>query len=83
MKKFLLLFILFGCNNPNKEFTILHYKYVNTFTESTLYDDKPTTTNYQCVFVGINGVSYEVDTLTFPKFKDGDTIYIDDLIKNK
>jgi hypothetical protein len=39
------------------------------------------TTNYQCVFVGTDGVSYEVDTLQFPKYKAGDTIYIKELLK--
>ena len=81
MKKLLTSLLLLSCNGSNKEFTILHYKYINTFTESKLYDSVPFSINYQCVFVGTDGVSYEVDTLQFPKYKEGDTIYIKDLIK--
>jgi hypothetical protein len=81
MKKLIIALFFMSCNTNKGEFTILHYKYVNTFTQSTLYDDSPMTTNYQCVFVGTDGVSYEVDTLQFPKFKEGDTLYIKDLLK--
>ena len=80
MKKLLIALFFLSCNSKG-EFTTLDYKYVNTFTESSLYDDSPNTTNYQCVFVGTDGVSYEVDTLQFPKYKTGDTIYIKELLK--
>lgn len=82
MKKLIFIFLLFSCSNK-KEFTTLHYKYLNTFTESNLYDSTPYAINYQCVFVGIDGVSYEVDTLQFFRYKEGDTLYIDSLIKIK
>jgi hypothetical protein len=81
MKKLLIGLLFFSCNTNKSEFTTLHYKYINTFTISSLYDDSPNITNYQCVFVGTDGVSYEVDTLQFPKYKEGDTIYINELLK--
>ncbi len=81
MKKLLIGLLFLSCNANKGEFTTLHYKYINTFTISSLYDDTPNTTNYQCVFVGTDGVSYEVDTLQFPKYKEGDTIYIKELLK--
>ena len=83
MKKLIIALLFMSCNANKGEFTTLHYKYINTFTISSLYDSTPSTTNYQCVFVGTDGVSYEVDTLQFPKFKEGDTLYIKDLLKMK
>ena len=81
MKKLIIALLFISCNANKGEFTTLHYKYINTFTISSLYDSTPSTTNYQCVFVGTDGVSYEVDTLQFPKFNEGDTLYIKDLLK--
>lgn len=83
MKKLIIALLFMSCNANKGEFTTLHYKYINTFTISSLYDSTPSTTNYQCVFVGTDGASYEVDTLQFPKFKEGDTLYIKDLLKMK
>ena len=82
MKKLLIALFFLSCNSKG-EFTTLDYKYVNTFTESNVYDSTPIIINYQCVFVGTDGVSYEVDTLQFPKYKTGDTIYIKELLKMK
>ena len=80
MKKLLIALFFLSCNSKG-EFTTLDYKYVNTFTESNVYDSTPIIINYHCVFVGTDGVSYEVDTLQFPKYKTGDTIYIKELLK--
>ena len=83
MKKLIIALLFISCNANKGEFTTLHYKYINTFTISSLYDSTPSTTNYQCVFVGTDGLSYEVDTLQFFRYKEGDTLYIDSLIKIK